>query len=152
MALKDVSNNKQAGVDEEMVQSYKLIFNIKPPETPETWTDLERSKQLAALEPEIQATGGQHHTTGRKWLPQPQLEGLKDMHDQIHTGDITRIPKNNDKDKNPIQAWIPIMCLRKITQLSATEHADCYKHKTMTCQQHPTTSSNIQQHPSYSFR
>jgi len=58
-----------------MVQFYKLIFNIKPPEKPEAWTDLERSRQqkLAALEPEIQATGGQHntghqqlHTTDRK--------------------------------------------------------------------------------------
>ena len=32
-----------------------------------------------------------------------RLDGLKDMHNQIHTADIKRIPKNNDKE-NTIQA------------------------------------------------
>ena len=117
-----------------MIQFYKLLFNIKPPENPENWTELERSRHqtMATLEParikivtKLIADINQYIKTlaTTNWKQQTQLEqtldlqGLKTLHQRIHTGDIKGIPKHNGKDEKTIQAWRPIMCLNTIRKI-----------------------------------
>jgi len=133
-AATDMNNNKQAGTDEEMIQFYKLIFNIKPPENPENWTDLERHRHqtIAKLETErkliveqLLTDINQYITTlaENNWKDQANLSktinlrGLQELHKKIHTGDIKGIPKNNGKDEKTILAWRPIMCLNTIRKI-----------------------------------
>ena len=117
-----------------MVQFYKLLFNIKPPDNPENWTTLERQRQqlLAELEPErLQVISrliadinvyisSLAHTP---WKQQDKLEqlislqGLQALHTKMHIGDIKGIPKHNGKPEDTIQAWRPIMCLDTIRKI-----------------------------------
>ena len=99
-----------------MVQFYKLIFNIKPPENPEKWTELERKRQqkLAELEPERQQLVNQiiqdlnnyiSALASTNWRQQNQLtqllhaEGLIILHTRIHTVDIKGFPTYNGKNE-----------------------------------------------------
>ena len=127
-ALRTMHNRKRAGVDEEMVELYKLIFNIKKPENPENWTDLERHYQqtLAALELNRKTMVAQilvdvnryiSLIAQNNWRDNDSIiqiltsQCLLDLHHRMHIGDIVGVPKNNGKDECTMEAWRPIYVL-----------------------------------------
>ena len=109
-AIHDMINRKRAGTDEEVIQFYKLIFGIKPPGNSECWTNLERSYQqrMATLEPQrqqtvahflqdmnayVQTLASAHWKHTEELQNQMDLKGLKELHEDMHMGDIVPLTK-----------------------------------------------------------
>ena len=133
-ATSSLKNRKNPGVDEEVVEIYKMIFNIKKPENPETWTALERKYQqtLAVLDvnrkymvSQILKDVNQYLSiiAQNDWRDEPKIydlmmqHSLADFHTRLHIGDIVGVPKNNGKDECTMEAWRPIMCLNTIRKI-----------------------------------